>query len=149
MRTAGATCNRWEKHQDRTTSATYFFNRSLANTLLRECDEAFVGDVRSFRPQTLIALDEIFVTAGASTFLALQELVKHSDVHDSNMAVALPKRLDLADLCSWVDPRIIQFHAERCELVREGIFMATEDDDDESLRTILDRSGVETLFEKV
>ncbi len=86
---------------------------------------------------------------------------RHGVVHHQESAIdarastgsvarlTLPEQLDVADLCSWVDPRVANGADTLRVLVREGVFMACRDDDDDSLKRIMDRPGVEELFASV
>ena len=55
----------------------------------------------------------------------------------------------MSDLCTWIDPRVRQSQQSLKNLLREGIFMAAEDDNHEALQTIFDKPGVEELFQRV
>jgi len=66
-----------------------------------------------------------------------------------NIEIHLPDNFDMSSLCTWVDPRVVQSREDVRMLIRESVFLATEDDDAESLSAVFAKPGNESYFESV
>lgn len=78
----------------------------------------------------------------------MQATAVGAGVQRDSLAVKLPSTLDVSDLCSWIDSRLKPGPGATRALLRESIFMAVEDDDAATLHTVLERPGVEAMFEQ-